>query len=264
MQQSAPQAALTPDVKAQIAEEVRRQIALENAEVAQAQAGVPDPASSGIARLLSDNTSHTFVVATGLTVTSPVGQCAVTEGDVLQLSPPQAPNSEFANLVVMASKGQDCQKGNVVSVGVADLQDMQNHMRQTIDQGLGQLQASQGKGGLPALPPSAAAPPVDSAFAKVAPPPDPNGAQQVSQEWDAGAKAEQTPSADAVAGAAGAPAAPAAPAAEPASVDLGQSIAEVEAIAGKPTTVLKPAGKVIYVYKNYKVTFTNGKVTDVQ
>lgn len=275
MQQAPPAAALTPDVKAQIAEEVRRQIALENSEVAQAQAGVPDPASSGIARMLSDNTSHVFVVASDLTLTSAVGQCYVTEGDVLQLTP-QAAGGEFANLVVMASKGQDCQKGNTVSVGVADLQDMQNHMRQTIDQGLGQLQASQGKAGLPPLPPSAAGQPVDSAYAKVAPPPDPNGAQQVSQEWDAGSKAEQAPVNDVVAGGPGSVGAPAAPGAQPApaaaqadpgSIAMGQSLAEVEAIMGKPSFIAKPAvGKVLYVYKdlNVKVTFTNGKVSNIE
>jgi hypothetical protein len=33
---------------------------------------------------------------------------------------------------------------------LTDLQEMQNHMRETIDQGLQDLQAKQGKGGLPA------------------------------------------------------------------------------------------------------------------
>ena len=54
-------------------------------------------------------------------------------------------------------------KGDTVSVTMADLQDMQNHMRETIDQGMGELQAKQGKGGLPALPPSANVPPAKPA-----------------------------------------------------------------------------------------------------
>jgi DNA-binding NtrC family response regulator len=52
--------------------------------------------------------------------------------------------------------------------------------RATIDQGLGELQSKQGKGGLPALPTAAAKPPVQSGFAAIAPPPDPNGEEQAA------------------------------------------------------------------------------------
>jgi hypothetical protein len=108
-------------------------------------------------------------------VTSDAGEtCGVTEGDVLQLNPGTPPNSPAANLIVRASKGQDCLKGTAVQVGVADLQDMQNHMRETIDQGLSELQARQGQNGIPPAPKSAVAPPVQTAFAAIAPPPDPN------------------------------------------------------------------------------------------
>jgi hypothetical protein len=261
----ASQAVLTPDVKQQIAEEVKRQISLENAEVAQAQTGVPDEHTSSIEHMLRDNTSHVYVVATGLTVNSAAGQCAVTEGDVLQLNP-QTLNGDVANLVVLASKGQDCQKGSMVSVGVADLQDMQNHMRETIDQGMGQLQASQGRGGLPALPASASAPPMDSLFAKAAPPPDPNGATQVAQEWDAGTKAEQTAVNDAVGERQPAVAQTPAPQANPGTVSLGQSMADVQASQGRPVGASRPTpGTVVYTYSNGSVvTFTNGRVTSMQ
>ena len=212
--------------------------------------------------MFQDNTAHVFVATAALNVNSAAGQCAVTEGDVLQLTPGQAPGADgMANVVVLASKGQDCQKGAMVAVGIADLQDMQNGMRQTIDQGMAQLQEKQGQGGLPPIPASAKAPPTETAFAKIAPPPPPDGAQQISQEWDAGNKAEQTPVADATAGQ------PAiAQPAEPVQLGLGLTIDEVVSSQGQPVTIanLGP-NKKLYVFKNnIKVTFTNGKVTDIQ
>ena len=43
----------------------------------------------------------------------------MTDGDVLQLSPGTPQNATAANLVVLASKGNDCRKGTTVTVGVA-------------------------------------------------------------------------------------------------------------------------------------------------
>lgn len=56
----------------------------------------------------------------------------------------------------------------------------------------------------------------------------------------------------------------AAAAAEPKTVGLGQSRAEVEAVLGKPETILDLGQKVTYVYKNLRVVFVDGKVADVQ
>ena len=258
MQQQSYAAPLTPDVKAQIAEEVRRQIQLEGSERQYAQSGVPDPAASSVAQMLQDNTAHVFVVSAPLTVPTGAGQCAVTEGDVLQLSPSQAQSQDYANLLVLASKGQDCPRGSMVSVGVADLQDMQNAMRQTIDQGMGQLQDNQGKNGLPALPLAASGPAADAAYASSAPPPDPNGAQQIAQEWDAGNRIDQAPpnnQADQ----------PNPQPSDPVRVGIGMTMAEVESAMGRPATILAPPGnRIIYLYSNVKVTFIDGKVSDIQ
>jgi len=264
-------APMTPEVKQQIADEVRRQIALENAERQNtAPNTMPDGASSGIARMLADTTTtHVFVAGTPLTLVSAGGECGVTEGDVLQLSggaPP--PNATSANAVVLASKGQDCAKGATVTVAFADLQDMQNHMRQTIDQGMTELQQKQGTGGLPALPPSAAAPPTQSGFAAIAPPPDPSEAADIAKQNQEASQAEQ----DALAGALGGPSdASAAPAAAGASSGaapppdlMGKSMAEIEAIMGQPKQVAKGATKTTYIYPQLKIVFVNGKVTDIQ
>jgi hypothetical protein len=50
----------------------------------------------------------------------------------------------------------------------------------------------------------------------------------------------------------------------PVTISLGQTIAEVEAINGKPDKVVDLGAKKIYMYKDMKITFTDGKVSDVQ
>jgi hypothetical protein len=268
----APDAApLSAAVKDQIAAEVQRQIALENSE-AQAQAAnagaEQDPASSGIQRMLTDGVQHVFVVGKDLDLTDAAGnECAVSEGDALQLTGPAGANADAATLAVLASKGKkECPKGDTVSVAFADLQDMQNHMRETIDAGLGELQAKGGKGGLPALPASAAAPPKKAAFAMDAPPPDATAAAQINQSWGEGDKAEQEVAGQVTPDAGGGqPAAEAAaPAPPPVSVDLGQTIDQVTAALGQPKSIVNLGTKKIYVFKDMKVTFKDGKVSDVQ
>ncbi len=261
-------APLTPQVKDMISAEVQRQIALENSEAATAKTAEADPASSGIQRMLTDNVQHVFVAGKDLDVVDAVGtECPISEGDALQLTGQTAPNADAATLSVLASKGgKECPRGDTVSVPLPDLQDMQNHMRETIDQGMGELQAKQGKGGLPALPPSANAPPEKAVFAMDAPPPDPTAATQINQQWGEADKAEQEVTAQVAPGAAagGAPAPVPAPAAPPASISLGQSIDDVTGQLGQPKSVVDLGPKKIYVYKDMKITFKDGKVSDVQ
>lgn len=263
-------AALTPQVKDLIAAEVQRQIALANSESQTvAQNAQVDPASSGIQRMLTDNIKHVFVAGRDLDLVDAGGaECAITEGDALQLvAGPPAANSTDATLVVLSNKGGvECRKGATVTVAVADLQDMQNHMRETIDAGMGELQSKQGKGGLPSLPPSANAPPVKTAFAAEAPPPDPTASTQINQQMQEADKAEQevVGQASGPSDGAGPSAAPATPAAAPKEVSLGLSIDEITAILGPPKTKADLGAKKIYMYKDMKITFTGGKVTDIQ
>jgi hypothetical protein len=51
---------------------------------------------------------------------------------------------------------------------------------------------------------------------------------------------------------------------EPATVQLGMSTDEVQSVLGKPDKIFNVGAKQIYVYKDVKVTFQNGKVADVQ
>jgi hypothetical protein len=51
---------------------------------------------------------------------------------------------------------------------------------------------------------------------------------------------------------------------EPATVQLGMSTDQVQSVLGKPDKMFNVGAKQIYVYKDVKVTFLNGKVSDVQ
>jgi len=50
----------------------------------------------------------------------------------------------------------------------------------------------------------------------------------------------------------------------PPTIQLGQTTDEVTAILGPPDKIVNLGTKIIYVYKDLKVTFLNGKVSDVQ
>jgi hypothetical protein len=52
--------------------------------------------------------------------------------------------------------------------------------------------------------------------------------------------------------------------AEPQSIDKGQTSEQVESSWGKPDKIVNLGSKQIWVYKDLKVTFVNGKVSDVQ
>ena len=269
-QQAAPlppdAAPMTPDIKQMVADEVKRQLALENQEATvTAQNQTPDPASSGIARMLSDNIQHVFVAGADLDVIDGTGtECAVSEGDALQLAGPPAADATAADLIVLSSKGGvECHKGAKVSVALTDLQDMQNHMRETIDAGMGDLQQKGGQGGLPAVPASAKAAPVKADFTAIAPPPDPNAATEIAAQAKDADAAEQEVSGQVQPDASG-PSAAAAPAAAPAEIGIGQTIDQVTGILGAPKSIVDLGAKKIYVYPDMKVIFNAGKVTDVQ
>jgi hypothetical protein len=239
---------LTPDVKQAVTDEVHRQLDLERIEGQNGGAG-------DMSSIFADNAPHVFVVSNSLMVDDRGPGCPVSEGDVLQLRPGSS-NGATADTVVLASKGTDCRRGSVVAVQLQDLQEMQNHMRETIDQGLTELQSRQGRGGLPPLPAADAAPPVNSPIAAEVTP-DANVAAELSQAAQEGDQGEQdvvNQSGQADNG----------NAAGPVTISLGQSTADVESINGRPDKIIDLGAKKIYVYKDLKITFTDGRVSDVQ
>jgi hypothetical protein len=52
--------------------------------------------------------------------------------------------------------------------------------------------------------------------------------------------------------------------AAPKTVELGQTMQQVEGSIGKPEKTINLGGKTVYVYKDIKITFVDGKVADVQ
>jgi hypothetical protein len=255
---------LTPDVKQQISDEVRNQLALENDEAQRTAHQIDvDPGSSGIARLLADGRPHVFVAGSALDLVDANGQeCAISDGDALALRTPPPADATAADLMVLASKGgQECQKNSTVTVQLTDLQEMQNQMRATIDQGLQELRAKQGTGGLPQAPPSAQAKPTQTEYASIAPPPDPKDAADLQQQVQQADQSEKEVTGEA-SQESGVPinSAPAAPV----SVEVGQTPDQVQAALGAPTRVANLGPKVIYYYDGKKVIFKDGKVSDVQ
>jgi len=167
--------ALTPEVKQLVANEVQRDVDQENAAAhANAQGQPPDPTAGTIAQTLSDNEPHVFMAGSDLNLATTAGtQCAITQGDVLEVWTAPPPTATVATATVLASKGgAECPTSSTVSVALTDLQDMQNNVRESIDQGMSELQAKQGQGGLPAAPAAAQGQPVQTAFAAAAPPAD--------------------------------------------------------------------------------------------
>jgi hypothetical protein len=267
------QPAMAPEVKQQIADEVRAQLALENQEAAKnGQGQDADPVSSGIGRMLGDGKSHVFVAGSALDVIDASGQeCTVSDGDALQLRTAPASDATAADLVVLSSKGgQECQKAATVTISLNDLQEMQNQMRDTIDRGLQDLQAKQGKGGLPTLPPSAQGQTTPAIYAAVAPPADANAAAEIQQQTQLADQAQAEVSAE-VAQNSGAPLdpgmagnQPSVSTSAPASVEVGQTMQQVKNELGDPARVANLGPKSIYYYNGMKVIFKDGKVSDVQ
>jgi hypothetical protein len=55
-----------------------------------------------------------------------------------------------------------------------------------------------------------------------------------------------------------------APAPSPPTIAIGQTMDQVTTGFGEPLKVARLGPKVIFYYKDMKVTFTNGKVSDVE
>jgi len=55
-----------------------------------------------------------------------------------------------------------------------------------------------------------------------------------------------------------------APPPEPQQIEKGQSPDQVKAALGQPDKIVNFGSKQIFIYKDLKVTFLNGKVSDVQ
>lgn len=231
-----PAGGLTPEVKQAIADEVQRQLQQEQDQQRYAAQG-PLPAPSGPPPLFSDNISRIFLVHSGVPAYRDGQELFLSEGDVVQLQGAPPAGAAFADVKVLASRSPQIPKGSMVSVSLVDLQEMQNHMQATLDQGMDRLQAQQGQDGLPAVPPQNLGAANAPYLAGVQP--DANAAAELSQVAQDAAQSGRV-------------------------VSEGMTMEEVHRVLGSPRETATVGGKWIEVFPNFKVTYLEGRVTDVQ
>jgi hypothetical protein len=174
-------APITPEVKKMLADEVGRQVQQESVEAQQvSQNHEPPAAASSVVQELQDKQPHVFVVAADLDLVDPSGRrCMVSEGDVVQVVSEQKSDGATVDAVVMASKGGvECERAAKVEIALNDVQEMQNHMRDTIDQGMADTNAGK------------QAAKITPAFAASPPPADSSAASEIEQQQQIAAAAE--------------------------------------------------------------------------
>jgi hypothetical protein len=148
--------AISPETKQLLAAQVQQMVAAGNKA-----AGDAHPENS-LAGELPDVVNHErtlFVVAGTLDVSSENGECGLTPGDILQMDAPLPQDAVTADVRVISSKRMDCGASSKVTVSVQELQEMNNNLRQRVDEGMQVLRDKQGTDGLPPAPPDAIAPP---------------------------------------------------------------------------------------------------------
>jgi hypothetical protein len=253
---------MSADVKQAVADEIKAAVERER-DQSQSAAAKEDgaPAQNSIAQLLGDSQPHVLVAGSDTDLTASGGaECALSQGDVLKVAGPLADDAETLNAVILASKGgKECAVSATVAVPVSDLQEMENHMREQVDDGLAELQKTQGKKGLPAAPAGASGAPTPAAFAASAPPPDASAKTEISQQASAADQAEG----EVVASVSAAPI-DATSAGSGGAVAIGQSIAAITAALGAPIKVIDLGAKKIYTYPDKKIIFSNGVVDRIE
>jgi hypothetical protein len=274
-------AAMTPEIKQMIADEVQRQLAAEAAEAQQRNAGAPPPppgqpdpaAMTGVGRIIEDGKTHVLLSSANIDVTTLQGQeCSISQGDAIGVYPGQAGSQgETVQVRVLASAGGGCPANSVVTISLQDLQEMVNHVRATIDTGLAEMQKNKDLPKPPATVPVAT---VASDFAAAAPPADPNEAaelQRLNQEANQTEKAVISDASLADPNAPPMESQPAAgggaqPATKSTDLQMGMTPEQVIGMLGAPSGNVKSGPKQIMTYTStgLKLIFTNGKLTDIQ
>ncbi len=182
------QVALSPEVKQAIAEQVKAQIAAAQAEAGKAgSSAVGQQASGEEVPPALDPARRMFVVSDDLAVVADGQECSLTQGDVITRLSDTPDADQKVNVSIASSKKSDCAAGKTVAVSVDDLQEMQNHFQEQIDEGMKTLAAKQGTGGLPK------APDTSTVASDVPPPPPDKTAAKTLEEQDS--EADKTESA---------------------------------------------------------------------
>ena len=170
---------LTPEVKAAIAEEVKAQLAAEQAEAkpaASSAGGQQAGQTSEEVPPALDPARRTFVVSSDLTVSGDGQECQLTSGDVITRITDTPDDDNKVTASVSSAKKSDCAPGKQVAVSVDDLQEMHNHFQEQLDNGMKELSSKQGTGGLPKAPDTT---PIAS---DIPPPPPDTSAEKALQD----------------------------------------------------------------------------------
>lgn len=137
---------LTPEVKQAIAEEVKVQIAAQQAAASRPEQIV---ASNEQAPEALDPKFRTFIVSRTLSApTDDGGACSLSAGDVLTRIANKPDADQNVTMLVTSSQPNDCETGTQLPVSLQDLQDMHNDFREKIDAGLRTLADNEGKNGM--------------------------------------------------------------------------------------------------------------------
>jgi hypothetical protein len=176
---------LTPDVKEQIAAEVQRQLAEEQA--APEQTPSPAGASAEARPPALDPRELVFVVSNSFDVKTDDGaECGLSPGDVITRNG-EPDTDNLVPVSVLTAKQGGCDVGTTAKLSVEALQEMHNSFREKLDAGMQKLAESQGKNGLPPSPvPPQARPNPDGTA-----PPDPEASSTVVAQNTAGEQAEK-------------------------------------------------------------------------
>ncbi len=147
-------AKLSPEVKKDLAEEVKALLAAEQAEAGKGKSSSGGQAASkDEAPPALDPKFKTFVVSADLSLVVAEGEeCGLTDGDVVMRTTDTPDNDQNVNVKVVASTKADCAIGKEGPLAVDDLQEMYNHFRESLKDGMGELAKKQGTGGLPNAP----------------------------------------------------------------------------------------------------------------
>jgi hypothetical protein len=181
-------AKLSPEVKQALSDEVKTTLAAEQAEASKGNAASSggQAATSNEAPPALDPNFKTFMVASDMSLVADGDECPLSQGDVIQRTTDTPDGDGNVNVKVVASTKSDCAVGKEGPVSTDDLQEMYNHFREGLKDGMGELAKKQGTGGLPKAPDTST---VDGDVP--APPPDKNAEKTLQDQQTA---ADQTES----------------------------------------------------------------------
>jgi hypothetical protein len=136
--------ALSPEMKALIADEVRQQLAAEREAAAQPASSNLQPAPDTEQMPPALNQKF-FVVSSNLDVVAAGQACSLTPGDVIQRKS-RVVTADGVGVEVVSSKPGDCAADSATAIQLADLQEMHNQFREQLDQGLQTLAENKARG----------------------------------------------------------------------------------------------------------------------